>query len=73
LTRLLDLGIDRILNIIRDMAGLSEQSVFTSIESYNKGTSVKNVGKEVQTLFLISSKDDNNKDVKLYLEPYLIL
>ena len=23
------------------MAGLSEQSVFTSIESYNKGTSVK--------------------------------
>src|SRR5215469_2552691 len=41
LTRLLDLGIDRIRNIIRDMAGLSEQSVFTSIESYNKGTSVK--------------------------------
>ena len=73
MTRLLDLGIDRIRNIIRDMAGLSEQSVFTSIESYNKGTSVKNVGKEVQTLFLISSKDDNNKDVKLYLEPYLIL
>jgi phosphate transport system protein len=41
LTRLLDLGIDRIRNIIRDMAGLSEQSVFTSIESYDKGTSVK--------------------------------
>jgi len=41
LTRLLDLGIDRIRNIIRDMAALSEQSVLTSIESYDKGTSVK--------------------------------
>ena len=41
MTRLLDLGIDRIRNIIRDMAGLSEESVFTSIESYDKGTSVK--------------------------------
>jgi phosphate transport system protein len=41
LTRLLDLGIDRIRNIIREMAALSEQSVFTSIESYDKGTSVK--------------------------------
>ena len=41
MTRLLDLGIERIRNIIRDMAGLSEQSVFTSIESYDKGTSVK--------------------------------
>jgi hypothetical protein len=33
LTRLLDLGIDRIRNIIRDMAGLSEQSVFISIDN----------------------------------------
>jgi hypothetical protein len=41
LTRLLDLGIERIRNIIRDMAALSEQSVLTSIESYDKGTSVK--------------------------------
>ena len=41
MTRLLHLGIDRIRNIIRDVAGLSEQSVFTSIESYDKGTSVK--------------------------------
>jgi phosphate transport system protein len=41
LTRLLDLDIGRIRNIITDMAGLSEQSVFTSIESYDKGTSVK--------------------------------
>ena len=41
MTRLLDLGIDRIRNIIRDMARLSEQSVFTSIESYDKGTGVK--------------------------------
>jgi len=41
LTRLLDLGIDRIRNIIMDMAKLSEQSVFTSIESYDRGTNVK--------------------------------
>ena len=41
MTRLLDLGIDRIRNIIMDMARLSEQSVFTSIESYDKGTNVK--------------------------------
>jgi phosphate transport system protein len=41
LTRLLDLGIDRIRNIVLDMAKLSEQSVFTSIDSYDKGTSVK--------------------------------
>jgi len=41
MTRLLDLGIDRIRNIIMDMARLSEQSVFTSIESYDKGTNLK--------------------------------
>ncbi|HET7147266.1 MAG TPA: phosphate uptake regulator PhoU [Candidatus Nitrosopolaris sp.] len=41
MTRLLDLGIDRIRNIIMDMARLSEQSVFTSIDSYDKGTNVK--------------------------------
>jgi phosphate transport system protein len=41
LTKLLDLGVDRIQNIIMDMAGLSERSVDTAIESYEKGTSVK--------------------------------
>ena len=41
MTRLLDLGIDRIHNIIMDMAKLSENSVFTAIESYQKGTHVK--------------------------------
>jgi phosphate transport system protein len=41
LTRLLDLGIDRIHNIIMDMAKLSENSVFTAIESYQKGTHEK--------------------------------
>ena len=41
MTRLLDLGIDRIRNIVLDMAKLSEQSVFTSIDSYDKGTNVK--------------------------------
>jgi phosphate transport system protein len=41
LTRLLDLGIDRIRNIIMDMAKLSENSVFTAIESYQEGTQVK--------------------------------
>jgi phosphate transport system protein len=41
LTRLLDLGIDRIRNILMDMAKLSENSVFTAIESYQEGTQVK--------------------------------
>ena len=43
MTRLLDLGIDRIQNIIMDMAKLSEKSVTTAIESYEKGTSTKKV------------------------------
>jgi phosphate transport system protein len=43
LTRLLDLGIDRIQNIIMDMAQLSEKSVTTAIESYEKGASTKKV------------------------------
>jgi phosphate transport system protein len=43
LTRLLDLGIDRIQNIIMDMANLSEKSVTTAIESYEKGASTKKV------------------------------
>jgi phosphate transport system protein len=41
LTRLLDLGIDRIHNIIMDMAKLSESSVLTAIESYEEGTGLK--------------------------------
>ena len=41
LTRLLDLGIDRIRNIIMDMAKLSERSVLTAIESYEKGSGTK--------------------------------
>ena len=41
MTRLLDLGLDRIRTIIMDMAKLSEQSVFASIESYDKGTKIK--------------------------------
>jgi len=41
LTRLLDLGIDRIRNIIMDMAKLSEHSVNTAIESYEIGTTAK--------------------------------
>jgi len=41
LTRLLDLGIDRIHNIIMDMAKLSENSVLTAIESYEEGTRIK--------------------------------
>jgi phosphate transport system protein len=39
LTRLLDLGIEHIQNIVMDMAKLSERSVFASIESYERGTS----------------------------------
>jgi phosphate transport system protein len=41
MTRLLDLGIDRIRNIIMDMAKLSENSVFTAIESYQSGVDIK--------------------------------
>jgi phosphate transport system protein len=41
LTKLLDLGIDRIQNIIMDMAKLSEHSVIVAIESYEKGASTK--------------------------------
>jgi hypothetical protein len=41
MTRLLDLGIDHIRNIIMDMAKLSENSVFTAIESNEKGIDVK--------------------------------
>ncbi len=41
MTRLLDLGIDRIRNIIMDMAKLSESSVFDAIESYKSGTAIK--------------------------------
>jgi phosphate transport system protein len=40
LTRLLDVGIEHIQNIIMDMAKLSERSVFASIESYERGTSI---------------------------------
>ena len=40
MTRLLDLGIEHIQNIVMDMAKLSERSVFASIESYEKGTSI---------------------------------
>jgi phosphate transport system protein len=41
MTRLLDLGIDRIRNIIMDMANLSESSVFSALESYQSGTLAK--------------------------------
>ncbi|AFU57926.1 putative phosphate uptake regulator, PhoU [Candidatus Nitrososphaera gargensis Ga9.2] len=41
MTRLLDLGIDRIRNLIMDMSEISERSVITAIESYEKGSSVK--------------------------------
>jgi len=41
LTRLLDLGITRISNIIMDMANLSVRSVDTAIESYEKGIGSK--------------------------------
>ena len=41
MTRLLDLGIDRIHNIIMDMAKLSESSVLNAMESYEEGTRLK--------------------------------
>jgi phosphate transport system protein len=42
LTRLLDLGIEHLSNIIMDMAKLSESCVFNAIESYKSGTPIKN-------------------------------
>lgn len=41
MTRLLDLGISRISNIIMDMANLSVRSVDAAIESYEKGSGSK--------------------------------
>lgn len=41
MTRLLDLGLGRISNIIMHMAQLSERSVVTAIDSYEKGTAAK--------------------------------
>ena len=41
MTRLLDLGISRISNIIMDMANLSNRSVSSAIESYEKGIGSK--------------------------------
>jgi len=41
LTRLLDLGITKISNIIMDMAKLSERSVITAIDAYEKGINAK--------------------------------
>jgi phosphate transport system protein len=42
LTRLLDFGIDRIRKIIMDMSSLSEKSVITAINAYEKGQNAKN-------------------------------
>jgi phosphate transport system protein len=41
MTRLLDLGLNRISNIIMDMANLSVRSVDGALESYEKGTGSK--------------------------------
>lgn len=41
MTRLLDLGIEHISKIIMEMVELSEKSVFTAIDSFEKGLDVK--------------------------------
>ena len=41
MTRLLDIGIDHISKVIMQMVELSEMSVFTEIDSYEKGLKVK--------------------------------
>ena len=41
MTRLLDLGIERIHNVIMDMAKLSESTVITALQSYEEGTRLK--------------------------------
>ena len=43
MTRLLDLCLDCLQTIIMDMAKLSEQSVFTSIEAYDNGKNPLNI------------------------------
>src|SRR5205807_1670456 len=70
MTRLLDLGIDHIRNIIMDMAKLSENSVFTAIESYEKGVDVKTQIFEWSEMILLSvaALQSRDKDAasKLY-------
>ena len=41
LARLLDIGLDRIRNLIMDMATLSEESVNAALESYEKGVMLR--------------------------------
>jgi phosphate transport system protein len=41
LARLLDIGLDRIRNLIMDMAALSEESVNAALESYEKGVMLR--------------------------------
>lgn len=41
MTRLLDIGIDSVRNIIFDMAKISENCVFTAIETYERGNNTK--------------------------------
>ena len=41
MARLLDLGLERIYNIIMDMANLSEASVFSALEAYENETNAK--------------------------------
>lgn len=41
MTRLLDLGIQHIQQIVTDMSKISGDSVFRSIESYEKNVNVK--------------------------------
>lgn len=41
MARLLDIGLDRIRNLIMDMATLSEESVNAALESYEKGVMLR--------------------------------
>jgi hypothetical protein len=52
MTRLLDLGIKHIQQIVMDMSRISGDSVFRSIESYEKNVNVKEESLSGQKFFV---------------------
>jgi phosphate transport system protein len=57
LPRLLDLGLDRIRNIITDMARLSESSVFSALEAYeNESNAKKHIFEQSEKLRILQDE-----------------
>jgi len=65
LSRLLDVGIDHIRNIILEMAGLSKNSVFAAIESYDKGVDAKRQVFEWSEKLRVRQEEDADLAVEL--------